>query len=70
MLILTAGPEVGSSFMQGKMRSEFQGDGNNLVSESSRPISRPSSNYNNRSQQVIGLQKGIHLCNSKVYKIV
>lgn len=47
--LLTAGPEVVT----------FQGEGNNLLSESSRTISRPPSNYNNRPQQVIGPQKGI-----------
>ncbi|KAI3755679.1 hypothetical protein L1987_55485 [Smallanthus sonchifolius] len=48
---IEAGPEVGSSFTQGKM---FQGDGHNLVSSS---IGRPPSNYNNRPQQVIGPHK-------------
>ncbi|XP_071727138.1 GBF-interacting protein 1-like [Rutidosis leptorrhynchoides] len=36
----------------------FQGDGNKVISETSRPLSRPPSNYNNRSQQAIGPQKG------------
>ncbi|XP_071736703.1 GBF-interacting protein 1-like [Rutidosis leptorrhynchoides] len=35
----------------------LHGDGNNLLSEPSRPIGGPPSNYNNRPQQAIGLQK-------------
>nr|GEW70331.1 GBF-interacting protein 1-like isoform X1 [Tanacetum cinerariifolium] len=58
-----SGLEVGSSFVQGKV---LYGEEYNLVSESSRPApstnvssssSRPSSGYNNRPQQAIGLQK-------------
>ncbi|KAI3702672.1 hypothetical protein L6452_28421 [Arctium lappa] len=63
---IASNTEVGSSFMQGKMHSEIQEEGNNLLSESSRPapsihvsssIGRPPSNYNNRQQQAIGPQK-------------
>ncbi|KAM7503796.1 hypothetical protein LguiB_002700 [Lonicera macranthoides] len=62
-----ASSEVGSSFVQGKTPSKSQGVGKNQLSESFQPapsthngssVSRPSSNYSNRPQQVIGPQKG------------
>ena len=58
--------EVGSSLMQGKMTSKPQETGKNQLSESSQllssthgssSVSRPSSNYNSRSQ-AIGPHKG------------
>lgn len=66
---LTAASEIGSSFMQGKMPNKSQGVLKNQPSESSQPsvasahiatsISRPPSNYSNRSQEAIGSMKGI-----------
>ena len=63
--------ETGSSILQGKMPGKPPGVGKNQLVESSQPasssthagssVSRPSSNYNSRLQQVIGPQKGIHL---------
>nr|XP_043629020.1 GBF-interacting protein 1-like isoform X2 [Erigeron canadensis] len=53
----SSGLEVGSPLMQGKTHSEHQGDGNTLLSDSSRLIARPPSNYNTRPQQAIGPQK-------------
>lgn len=67
-LNMAAGSEVSNSSML-KEPSELQGAGKNLLLDSSRPTpsshvsfssSRPSSNYNNRPQQV-GPQKGINL---------
>ncbi|KAJ0111342.1 hypothetical protein Patl1_01803 [Pistacia atlantica] len=59
--------EIGSSFMQGKLPSKSQGPMKNQLTESSQAtsipihssssVSRPPSNYNNRSQEIIGLQK-------------
>lgn len=64
-----AASEIGSSSIQGKMLSKSQGVGKNQLIESSQPsststhtgssVSRPSSNYSSRSQQIIGPQKGI-----------
>ncbi|XP_065873634.1 GBF-interacting protein 1-like isoform X2 [Euphorbia lathyris] len=60
--------EIGTTFLQGKMPNKSQ-VGKGQLSDSSQPLSasahggssgsRPSSNYSNRSQQVIGLQKAI-----------
>ncbi|GFZ07571.1 flocculation protein [Actinidia rufa] len=58
--------EVGSSSMQGNMPSKSMGGGKNQLSDSAQLVSsthdgssviRPSSNYNSRSQQLIGPQK-------------
>ena len=67
-MINVAAAEI-SSTTQGKMSSKSQGVGKNLLAESSQPsstlthsgssVSRPSSNYNNRPQQIISPQKGI-----------
>lgn len=64
---LAAASEIGSSSIQGKMLSKSQGVGKNQLIESSQPsststhtgssVSRPSSNYSSRSQQIIGPQK-------------
>nr|XP_023891926.1 GBF-interacting protein 1-like isoform X2 [Quercus suber]POE61410.1 gbf-interacting protein 1 [Quercus suber] len=63
---LAAAAEI-SSTTQAKMSSKSQGVGKNLLAESSQPsstlthsgssVSRPSSNYNNRPQQIISPQK-------------
>lgn len=60
--------EIGSSFAQGKMPNNFQGVGKSQFTEFSQPlstsihggssVSRPSSNYSSRSQQISGGQKG------------
>ncbi|KAL7216466.1 hypothetical protein ACSBR1_028413 [Camellia fascicularis] len=59
--------EVGSSIMQVKMPSKSMGVGKNQASDSSEPVSsthggssviRPLTNYNSRSQQVIGQKVG------------
>ncbi|KAL4598728.1 hypothetical protein ACB092_11G078200 [Castanea dentata] len=65
---LAAAAEI-SSTTQGKMSSKSQGVGKNLLAESSQPsstlthsgssVSRPSSNYNNRPQQIISPQKAV-----------
>jgi hypothetical protein len=55
-----------SSTIQGKMSSKSLGVVKNQLAESSQPslthsgssVSRPSSNYNSRPQQIIGPQKG------------
>ncbi|KAK9285319.1 hypothetical protein L1049_024510 [Liquidambar formosana] len=62
--LAAAASEIGSSFVQGKMPGKSQGNGKNQIIESSQhlsssthgssSVSRPSSNYNSRSQQVIG----------------
>ncbi|XP_057474401.1 uncharacterized protein LOC130762662 isoform X2 [Actinidia eriantha] len=62
----TDASEVGSSSMQGNMPSKSMGVGKNQLSDSAQLLSsthdgssviRPSSNYNSRSQQLIGPQK-------------
>ena len=63
-----AAPETGSSSVQGKIQGKSKrvakNHGNEIPSPSSSvthgspSVSRPSSNYNNRSQQSIGPQKG------------
>ncbi|KAA8526638.1 hypothetical protein F0562_008159 [Nyssa sinensis] len=62
----TAGSEVESSFMQGMMSIKSQGVGKNQLPESAQvassthggsSVTRTSSNYHGRSQQVIGPQK-------------
>ncbi|GMY09621.1 GBF-interacting protein 1 isoform X2 [Fagus crenata] len=63
---ITAAAET-SSTIQGKMSSKSLGVGKNQLAESSQPsttlthsgssVSRPSSNYNSRPQQIIGPQK-------------
>ena len=56
--------------MQGNMPSKSMGVGKNQLSDSAQLLSsthdgssviRPSSNYNSRSQQLIGPQKGTNL---------
>ncbi|XVF31931.1 hypothetical protein REPUB_Repub17cG0037400 [Reevesia pubescens] len=64
--LASAANETSSSFMQGKMLSKSSGVVKNPLSESVQPsstaihgssVSRPSSNYSGRSQQIIGPQK-------------
>jgi len=68
--------ESGGSSVQGKIQGKSQVAAKNHVAEmsptsstvthSSPSISRPSSNYSTRSQQLIGPQKGnLYLCCSK-----
>ncbi|XP_062152206.1 GBF-interacting protein 1-like isoform X2 [Alnus glutinosa] len=62
-----AASEISSASVQGKMLGKSQGVGKNQLAESSLPssslthnsssVSRPSSNYSSRSQQIIGPQK-------------
>ncbi|XP_024181060.1 mucin-12 isoform X1 [Rosa chinensis] len=63
-----AASEVGSSLAQGKTTSKTQGVGKTQPSDFSHPsststhggsVSRPSSNYSSRSQQLIGTQKAV-----------
>ncbi|XP_015900770.3 GBF-interacting protein 1-like isoform X2 [Ziziphus jujuba] len=64
---LSTASEIGSSSAQGKMPNNFQGVGKSQFTEFSQSlststhggssISRPSSNYSSRSQQIIGGQK-------------
>lgn len=66
-----AASEIGSSSAQGKMPSNMQAVGKSQFTEFSQPsststhggssVSRPSSNYSSRSQQIIGGQKGRNL---------
>lgn len=68
-MTVVAAAETGSNFLQGRMPSKSPGIGKNQLVESSQPssssthagpsVGRPSWNYNSKSQQFLGPQKGI-----------